>query len=281
MLNKILQLVFFITISYRTCSCSYLWRIERSPPSYIFGTIHVSHERVWPYISKEIRQAFSSSTHVYGEIDTINMNYWDDFLRCIVNRTRRVERSTNAATPGKIVDVHLMMEARRSNKTTGSLETPEYFCEKLFMVANSTTWTLAVDTIKSRVKNGTFGEPKMYEPEEFLKAYICSEFDDEYMENLWNTSTEFDGIVMRDENMSRRIHSLLKKSKKNRYFFAVGAGHMLGKRENLIVRLKKYGYKITRICAYEKLILIWANEVLEDFTLATYNNSSTDDFPKF
>ncbi|CAM4852348.1 unnamed protein product, partial [Rotaria magnacalcarata] len=57
------------------------------------------------------------------------MNYWDDFLRCIVNRKRRVERSTNVANPGKIVDVHLMMEARRSNKTTGSLETPEYFCE--------------------------------------------------------------------------------------------------------------------------------------------------------
>ncbi|CAF4485419.1 unnamed protein product [Rotaria socialis] len=242
-------------MSYKTCSCTYLWRIERSPPSYIFGTIHVSQEHVWPYISKEIRQAFISSTHVYAEADLINMNYWDDFLRCVVNRTRRVERSTNVTTPGKVVDIHLMMEARRSNKTTGGLETPEYQCEKLFNFANSTIWTLIVDRIKSRLKNGTLGEPKMDQPEELLKTYMCSELDDAYMEQLWNNTEEFDDIDVRDENMSRRIHSLLKKSKKRRYFFAVGAGHVVGNRKHLIVRLKKYGYRITRICTYEKVIL--------------------------
>ncbi|CAF4443283.1 unnamed protein product, partial [Rotaria socialis] len=241
-------------MSYKTCSCTYLWRIERSPPSYIFGTIHVSQEHVWPYISKEIRQAFISSTHVYAEADLINMNYWDDFLRCVVNRTRRVERSTNVTTPGKVVDIHLMMEARRSNKTTGGLETPEYQCEKLFNFANSTIWTLIVDRIKSRLKNGTLGEPKMDQPEELLKTYMCSELDDAYMEQLWNNTEEFDDIDVRDENMSRPIHSLLKKSKKRRYFFAVGAGHVVGNRKHLIVRLKKYGYRITRICTYEKVI---------------------------
>ncbi|CAF4477238.1 unnamed protein product, partial [Rotaria magnacalcarata] len=133
-----------------TCSCSYLWRIERSPPSYIFGTMHVSHERVWPYMSKEIRQAFSSSTHVYAEFNPTDDTYWDDFLQCIANRTRRVERSTDYPIRGALLDMYLIMEAHRSNKTTG---------------------------------------------------------------------------------------------------------HMLGKREHLIVRLKKYGYKITRICTYEKLIL--------------------------
>ncbi|CAF4998251.1 unnamed protein product, partial [Rotaria magnacalcarata] len=78
---------------------------------------------------------------------------------------------------GALLDMYLIMEAHRSNKTTGSLETPEYFCE------------------------------------------------------------------------------LIEKVEEESIFFAVGAGHMLGKREHLIVRLKKYGYKITRICTYEKLIL--------------------------
>ncbi|CAF4582338.1 unnamed protein product [Rotaria socialis] len=84
---------------------------------------------------------------------------------------------------------------------------------------------------------------------------MCSELDDAYMEQLWNNTEEFDDIDVRDENMSRPIHSLLKKSKKRRYFFAVGAGHVVGNRKHLIVRLKKYGYRITRICTYEKVIL--------------------------
>ncbi|CAF2062081.1 unnamed protein product [Rotaria magnacalcarata] len=145
MLNKILQLVFFITISYMTCSCSYLWRIERSPPSYIFGTMHVSHERVWPYMSKEIRQAFSSSTHVYAEFNPTDDTYWDDFLQCIANRTRRVERSTDYPIRGALLDMYLIMEAHRSNKTTGSLETSEYFCEKKGMLASLKTWMFIVD----------------------------------------------------------------------------------------------------------------------------------------
>ncbi|CAF4409431.1 unnamed protein product, partial [Rotaria magnacalcarata] len=68
------------------------------------------------------------------------------------------------------------MEAHRSNKTTGSLETPEYFCEKKGMLASLKTWMFIVDKIKNQMKTGTFENEtlnnlEMNETEELRKIY--------------------------------------------------------------------------------------------------------------
>ena len=36
---------------------SYLWRIEGNPPSYLFGTIHIDYELVFPSIPDNAKQA--------------------------------------------------------------------------------------------------------------------------------------------------------------------------------------------------------------------------------
>ncbi|CAF0928336.1 unnamed protein product [Rotaria sordida] len=254
MLNNILHLVLFIIFS--TCSSTLLWRIETSPPSYIFGTIHIPYNLVWPYVSKEIRQAFMSSTHFYAEIDVKNDAFWDDFLLCLVNRSKRIERSTNSATRGELLDVYLLVEARRLNKTVGSLESAEYHCEQDGWRYNLTTWIIMLDYIKNRMKNARFSidDIKHYVNESIINDYICNEIDSKYMKILFITNDEIRRIDQRDEQISRNIHRLLYYSNNNRYFFAIGAGHMLGKRQNLIVQLKKFGYKITRICTYQNHI---------------------------
>jgi len=86
-----LDIFFFIK---KICLSTLLWRIETSPPSYIFGSIHVPHSLVWPYVSNETREAFQSSTHFYAEIDAKSDAYWDDFLQCLVNRSKRTRRSS-------------------------------------------------------------------------------------------------------------------------------------------------------------------------------------------
>lgn len=48
---------------------SFLWRIESSPPSYFFGTIHVPYIRVWDAIPDNAKQAFAASKRVFFELD--------------------------------------------------------------------------------------------------------------------------------------------------------------------------------------------------------------------
>ena len=37
---------------------SYLWRIDGSPPSYLYGTIHLPFDLIWPSAPKNTREAF-------------------------------------------------------------------------------------------------------------------------------------------------------------------------------------------------------------------------------
>ncbi|CAF2820579.1 unnamed protein product [Rotaria sp. Silwood2] len=209
-----------------TCSSTLFWRIETSPPSYIFGTIHIPYKFVWPYVSKEIRQAFMSSTHFYAEIDAIDDTFWDDFLLCLVNRSKRIERSTNLVTKGELLDIYLTLEARRLNKTVGSLESAEYFCEKESWRFNLTTWIIILTYIKNKMKNETFSIDLIRHDlnELIIKDYICNEIDNTYMKILLEKNDDLQHIEQRDEQISHHIHRLLNHSNNNRYFFAIGAG---------------------------------------------------------
>ena len=48
---------------------SFLWRVESTPPSYFFGTIHVPYTRVWDAIPNNAKQAFAASKRVFFELD--------------------------------------------------------------------------------------------------------------------------------------------------------------------------------------------------------------------
>jgi len=48
---------------------SFLWRINTSPPSYFFGSVHVPYTRVWDYISDNVKQAFMRANKIYFELD--------------------------------------------------------------------------------------------------------------------------------------------------------------------------------------------------------------------
>ncbi|XP_010870117.1 metalloprotease TIKI2 [Esox lucius] len=51
---------------------SFLWTVKRpapSPPSYLFGTIHVPYTRVWEFIPDVSKRAFQASANVFFELD--------------------------------------------------------------------------------------------------------------------------------------------------------------------------------------------------------------------
>ena len=47
----------------------YLWEIQGSPPSYIFGTMHVPYIMLWDAIAKNTMQAFNNTNSLYLELD--------------------------------------------------------------------------------------------------------------------------------------------------------------------------------------------------------------------
>lgn len=51
---------------------TFLWRIKRKTPAYLFGTIHVPYTRVWNSIPTPIKVAFEKSDHVYFELDLLD-----------------------------------------------------------------------------------------------------------------------------------------------------------------------------------------------------------------
>ena len=52
----------------REWKSSYLWKINSTPPSYLFGTIHVPYTLVWDSVSEEVNTAFNSARQVYFEV---------------------------------------------------------------------------------------------------------------------------------------------------------------------------------------------------------------------
>ncbi|XP_006635341.1 metalloprotease TIKI2 [Lepisosteus oculatus] len=48
---------------------SFLWKIKRDPPSFLFGTIHVPYTRVWDFIPENSKAAFQQSSNVFFELD--------------------------------------------------------------------------------------------------------------------------------------------------------------------------------------------------------------------
>ncbi|XP_055885518.1 metalloprotease TIKI1-like [Biomphalaria glabrata] len=51
---------------------SFLWTIQRSPPAYLFGTIHVPYNKVWQYIPENSKVAFNESDSAIFELDLTN-----------------------------------------------------------------------------------------------------------------------------------------------------------------------------------------------------------------
>ncbi|KAK3584957.1 hypothetical protein CHS0354_009643 [Potamilus streckersoni] len=61
---------------------SFLWKLNRDPPSYFFGTIHVPYTRVWDYIPDNSKIAFEQSEHIFFELDLTDPYTMVALARC-------------------------------------------------------------------------------------------------------------------------------------------------------------------------------------------------------
>ena len=51
---------------------SYLWKVEVTPPVYLFGTLHLPYDSVWDTIPDNVKRAFSSSRDILLELQLSN-----------------------------------------------------------------------------------------------------------------------------------------------------------------------------------------------------------------
>lgn len=56
--------------------------MERNPPVYLFGTIHVPYTKVWDYIPLNSKQAFYKSKNIYFELDLTDSVTLTTLARC-------------------------------------------------------------------------------------------------------------------------------------------------------------------------------------------------------
>lgn len=91
---------------------------------------------------------------------------------------------------------------------------------------NVTTWQRIVQTMKTRLINASFNLAKNDRrlTESSIKRYNCEEITGKYLDSLYKLDSPELFLEERDQQMANYIHSLLKRSQIDRYFFAIGAG---------------------------------------------------------
>ena len=84
-IDEVLQVFAFITDSLsfqKEPKQSFLWTMERDPPVYFYGTIHVPFTRVWRHIPDNVKQAFLRADQVYFELDLMDSNTVSALASC-------------------------------------------------------------------------------------------------------------------------------------------------------------------------------------------------------
>lgn len=49
---------------------SYLWRINGSPPSYLYGTVHIPWDLIWPSAPQNTKEAFEVNVSTYRMLNS-------------------------------------------------------------------------------------------------------------------------------------------------------------------------------------------------------------------
>ena len=78
-----------IFLALKDSTVSYLWKIRESPPAYVFGTIHVSHQDIWPDMASNVKTVWRNSDKVYTELDMSYKQTHQEALKCRIMPGRR------------------------------------------------------------------------------------------------------------------------------------------------------------------------------------------------
>ncbi|CAF0788474.1 unnamed protein product, partial [Didymodactylos carnosus] len=238
-----------------------LWRLDEVKSAYFFGTARLPAPLTWPYISKTVKAAFSDSTDVYVEFDFTTpesvalLKSCPDATTSTIsteiqnNKDKRQVSQENQPEQTQLLDNFFSLEARRSHKTVGSLETYEMYCK--FTKFQTEKIATAIKTTETSLTNEQFSGTI----EKLAHEYNCENFDSLQQSNSEKRKQDTSSVQKSDDMMlehntaiAETVNNILKRSSsKEKFFFAVDAAHLVG--ENSIISLlrKNYGYSISQL----------------------------------
>ncbi|PLW92934.1 MAG: hypothetical protein C0592_08250 [Marinilabiliales bacterium] len=257
-----------------------LWKISGKnlkEPSYLFGTIHITDERVFQFDSV-FNNAFNSCEAYAMELllDEIDK---DDLAEAMLLKKGKVSDYMNdneehildsvltekvgmglfafekmkpffiysqliqaemAKDMGEALDMHLLLRARDQGMLTFGIEKPT----EQFSAVDQITIEEQLDLIFKHIEEANTPENEM---DKMIEAYLAADLQS-LLELVTDTAlpAKFNQAFLIDRNvvMAKRI---IKISKKQPTFHAIGAAHLPGP-NGVIALLRKKGYTVEPMC---------------------------------
>jgi uncharacterized protein YbaP (TraB family) len=269
----------------------FLWKIEGTRPSYLFGTIHFPDPRVTT-LPDSVETAFRNSQAVYTEIplDSATMvaqvsklmltggqTLLDIVPPELISRTEKYMKGTLALSlssleqqvnnPGKLaLDAQLYQRAQQQGKKVAGLET----VEEQIAIFDNLNQNEQIKMLKDTLDFIDAAKEKGVNiPEQFIAWYTKGDinaFGNLLMQYV-KKDKFYDAFLQkvlykRNQLMAERIVKIIQTNPDKSHFFAIGAGHFWGKSaiQNYLAKqgleIKRIGTMKTQPVAQDKVALV-------------------------
>jgi len=257
-----------------------LWKISGKnlkEPSYLFGTIHITDERVFGFDSL-FNKAFESCDAyamelLLDEIDEADLreamllkegkvtDYLTKEEELVLDSVLKVKTGMGLMAyskmkpffiysqliqadmnkdMGEALDMHLLLRARKEGKLTFGIEKPT----EQFAAVDQITIEEQLSLIFKQIEEGSGSGNEM---DDLIEAYLAAGLQ-KFLELTADTTlpANFNKAFLIDRNivMAKRI---IKISKQQSTFHAIGAAHLPGP-NGVIALLRKKGYTVEPVC---------------------------------
>ncbi|CAF0844491.1 unnamed protein product [Adineta steineri] len=251
--------ILLILVNLQICTSSVLFRIKSNNrnvfinSSYLFGTLHVAQNLIWPYLSNETIGILTESDQIWLEHDFTVDETNKHIYGCAVDKMPlEIRARIRKQTWSEFLDETNM----KSNNLT---QWRQWFIKKQ-SILNKYLWrnqTITdnilldhriilegyyrgkyVGSLESIPKNcfqtesSTNGKRlskklKLKYQTTLSHVYNCDKINEDFLEKICSC---IDTLKMRERNeqMTKQIHKLLKENSHKKYLFAVGAAHLFG-----------------------------------------------------
>ena len=72
---------------------SFLWKVDSTPPVYLFGTVHLPYDTLWDAIPDNVKTAFSSSGDIFLELQLSDKETSNSLQECqLLSNNRTIDR---------------------------------------------------------------------------------------------------------------------------------------------------------------------------------------------
>jgi len=247
----------------KICTSSVLFRITSNNEnvsinsSYFFGTVHVPHNLVWPYLSNETLRLINESNQMWFEHDFTDPEISKYIYGCSMDKMSIKQRaSLRAKSWSKFLNETKGKSDTESNKSNNLELWRQWFVQKEFLLTNY-LWrnkTITDDMILDHriileayqrgayvgsletIPNDCFmvenskNNKKSAAPNVQLimsRAFNCDMIGEDFVKELLK-GLDFNKMIKRNQQITEHIRKLLKNDPQQSYVFVVGAAHLFG-----------------------------------------------------